>query len=330
LRKEDTIAISHDRKIFKAQTLIPHRPIQATIKQVLGGMFSGYYAQYEAFEPLLVQMMLAGARKWQEHSLRTREANHKSLLKMAQNLIKVLKFMMEDQVKVYLQAFTHVLFDQNTDLHWSKYSNNCQSFCDAVLHQTAFATLFPRREQLYRVASPGGPKLDYIMSFRTELQLGNMLEQSRLSIGPLTTFFKQLHNPTNVLNAAEDSVAQGADGNPSICTKLLAWNCQSDDCNLASHVWTNPAEFSSILQMHLLVDKSHYVQQPESEDGNPIPLTEIQWMQNRISVLQGIDSFVSSAAGIARSFQNRLGADESLMVESTSAIRYFTGLSVHL
>jgi hypothetical protein len=275
-------------------------------------MFSGYYSHYQPFEKLVVKMTASGAKRWQEHPLRSREASHKSLLKLARHLINPLKFIIEDHVKTYLRAFTHVMFNRNTNLHWDKYTNNCQNFCDAILHQTAFSTLFPPREQLYCLPSAKGGLLDFVLSFRTKPQLGDILEQSKISCGPLSTFFKQIHNPSNVIHSQEGTIEQVTQGNPLPCAKLMGWNCQSEDCGPADHIWTNPAEFSSILQLHLLLDRSHYVEENQREDADPVPMDDIGWIRNRIAVLQALDLFTSSAAGVARTFQARLVADESL------------------
>ena len=312
LRQETTVSVSPDRQISKAQTWLVHRPVQATIKQVLGGAFSGYYSLYEAFESFAVQMVLAGSKKWQQRPLRSREANYKSLSKMARKLVAPLKFMFGSNVKSFLQIFTRVLFDRNTDFRWSKYSNNCQSFCDMILSQPEFSTVFPRREQLQSRPSAKSSVLDYLISFRTHSQLGRTLEASRLSIGPLTTFFKQLHNPSNALSAQEGAVNVAYDGNPPLCARLMLWRCQSEDCSLADHVWTNPAEYTSILQLHLLLERSHYVQESKDEGGTSAPLNDLQWIENRVAVLQALDCFATAAAGIARTFQDRLAADESI------------------
>jgi hypothetical protein len=255
-------------------------------------------------------MVLTGSKNWQERPLRSREANYKSLSKTARNLIAPLKFIYGSNVKAFLQIFTRVSFDTNTDFRWSKYSNNCQSFCDLILSQPEFSTVFPRREQLQSMPSARGSVLDYLTSFRTNPQLGRTLEASRLSIGPLTTFFKQLHNPSNALSAQEGALNVAYDNNPPSCARLMLWRCQSEDCSLADHVWTNPAEHASILQLHLLLERSHYVNTDES--GTSAPLNDLQWIENRVAVLQALDCFATSAAGISRTFQDRLAANQSM------------------
>ena len=305
-RKASALAINHEREIFKAQLKVKDRPIQTAVKQVVSGIFSGYFSDQQAFEDLISKMVLAGAKRYKEHPLRSRDANRRTLLKLTRNLIGPLKLMMEKQVKLYLQIFVRVLFDKTTDLRWSQYSNNCQKFCDAIIHQPEFSTVFPRRMQLNIIPESEGHTLDYLLSFRTDEQLGHMIEQSRLSIGPISTFFKQLHNPTNVIEAQEGPVRQGAEGSPSLCARLLGWNCQSEDCNLIDHLWTNPPEFISMLQLHLLQGRNHYVRERSGESDIPVPLDDVEWIQNRVAVLQTIDCFVTSAAGLSRTFKQRL------------------------
>jgi len=306
--KQATLALSSDRKLFKAEAPTSRRVIQAVIKQVLGGAFAGYHEEDRGLESLITNMLYSGASKWKEHPLRPREENHKSLLTLARHLINVLKFMIGDRVNAYLHAFSRALFAKEADLRWARFTNNCQNFCDTILQQPCFSTIFPQESQLARFPTAQEAKLDYMLSFRTEKDLGDALLASKISSGPLATFFKQLHNPDNVLNAQADMVEQDASGNPANCAKLLAWPCQSEDCSVTNHIWTNPAEYSSILQMHLLVDRGHYLQDAQLET-EPEPLTDIQWAQNRIAVLQGMDTLVTSGGAVSRVFQDRWLAD---------------------
>jgi hypothetical protein len=66
-----------------------------------------------------------------------------------------------------------------------------------------------------------------------------------------------------------------------------------------------------MLQVQLMLDNSHYLQASASEEDNPVPLNEVQWVKNRLEILQANDSFATAAAGIARTFQNLLKNDNS-------------------
>lgn len=96
-----------------------------------------------------------------------------------------------------------------------------------------------------------------------------------------------------------------------MCAQIFAWRCHDRDYDLADHIWTNPAEFVSIIQFHLMLDNNHYLQSSANEEDNPIPLDEVQWVKNRLAILQANDSFATAAASIARTFQNRVKNDDS-------------------
>jgi hypothetical protein len=97
----------------------------------------------------------------------------------------------------------------------------------------------------------------------------------------------------------------------ALCAQVFAWRCHDQDCDLADHIWTNPAEFVSIIQFQLMLDNSYYLQASANEEDNLVPLDEVQWVKNRLAILQANYSFATAAAGIARTFQNRLKNDDS-------------------
>jgi hypothetical protein len=296
--------------LYKASGRLPQRPIQATIKQVVGGMFSGYYQHLKPLEDYVVKLLYAAAVKWTEKPLKSRQANYVTLRRHANAIIQPFRLIMDGYLIPYLKAITSVLFDRRTELRWGQYTNNCQNFCDAIIQQSVFSTVFPSSSQLYSLRTDRSARLDYVVSFRTEPQLGKAFDSSRLSIGLLSAFLKLLHRQTNVLEYQETQGRCHADDAP-LCAKIFAWRCHDKDCDLADHVWTNPAEFVSLLQFHLMLDKSHYLQNSTTEDGNPAPLDELQWAKNRLAILQANDSFATSAAAIARTFQNHLQGHES-------------------
>ncbi|KAF4625599.1 hypothetical protein G7Y89_g12566 [Cudoniella acicularis] len=256
-------------------------------------------------------MLLGAARKRTEKPLKSREANYSTLHGLGKIIITAFRFVMDGYLMPYLKSITRVLFDRDTELRWSQYTNNCQSFCDAKIQQPVFSTVFPPITQLYSLrADRSIALLDYVLSFRTNPQLGDALKSSCLSIGPLSAFLKLLHRQTNLLEYQETHGRRKADDTP-LCAQISAWRCHDQDCDLADHIWTNPAKFVSIIQFHLMLDNSHYLQTSTNEEENPVPLDEVQWVKNRPAILQVNDSFATTAAGIARAFQNRLKNDDS-------------------
>jgi hypothetical protein len=113
-----------------------------------------------------------------------------------------------------------------------------------------------------------------------------------------------------VLDYQENQGRHVSDDTP-LCAKVLVWRCQEKGCDLADHVWTNPAEFVSVLQFHLMLDRNHYFENNRSESKNLAPLDDVQWAKNRLAVLQALDSFLTSAAALAKTFQDRLESDTS-------------------
>ena len=299
------------RILYKASGRLPNRPIQATVKQVVGGIFSGYHEHLQPLEDLVVKMLLGAARKWTEKPLKSRQANYSTLRGLANAIITAFRLVLDGYLMPYLKAITRVLFDRSTDLRWSQYTNNCQNFCDAIIQQPVLSAVFPPIAQLYSLRIDRSIALfDYVLSFRTEPQLGDALKSSRLGVGPLSAFLKLLHRQTDVLEYQETHGRRKTNDTP-LCAQIFAWRCHDQDCDLADHIWTNPAEFISIIQFQLMLDNSHYLQASANKEDNLVPLDEVQWVKNRLAILQANDSFAAGAAGIARTFQNRLKTDDS-------------------
>ncbi|KAK6442751.1 hypothetical protein LTR95_000998 [Oleoguttula sp. CCFEE 5521] len=196
-RKGKTLALDPQRRLFEAEVVgSPHRT-QAVIKQILAGAFAGYHRRLQPLEDLLIKETLSCARKWREKPVATRQAKYNSVMKLAANIVTLMRIGFDDAVKLFLGRFVDALFDTNTTLSWNMYSNNCQHFCDALLHYSEFGTVFLTAESMQSFAKTEH-KLhghDYLISFRTETQLRKAIDASSLSIGPLSSFLKQLHHP---------------------------------------------------------------------------------------------------------------------------------------
>lgn len=308
------LAIDPHRHLYKTTRPLEHQPVQAAIKQVVGGAFSGYHPHLRALEDLVIKMFFKAAEKWREQPLKSRRANEKGLRQYAKTIVGVIKLGMDDHVQHYLKTLTDTLFDAKTNLCWEKYENNCQNFCDVLLTGDAFAHVFPSKDNLRSLRIKGDPCSDYVISFRTDPGLGEAVQSTGISIGPMTAFLKQVHRPTNVLLYQESQGRRNSPETP-LCARVFAWHCQSEDCDLADHVWTNPAELVSVLQFHLLSERNDYKAASADPEAEESPMTDIEWTRARLAVLQALDSFQTSAASISMAFQDRLKSEPSQMWE---------------
>ncbi|KAK0955857.1 hypothetical protein LTR91_022654 [Friedmanniomyces endolithicus] len=295
---EKILAIDPSRRLFHAKGWKLHRPIQAVIKQVVGGAFSGYHGRLAPLEDMIIQGTVVASRRWRMKPLASPQNNCACLLGHSARIVSAMKFGIDDHVAVYLNRLVDAVYNANTDLVFDRYQNNCQNFCNAMLHYSSFATVLPQAENVQSFRGPNNRAigLDYLLSFRTRRDLRQALEASRARIGPLSAFLKQLHHPDNVLDYR--SIQQNQ-REAAACAKVLASTCPDSDCTLADHVWTNPAELVSILQLHLLLEKEDY----EQEQAKSQFRSEAEWMQQSIQVLKTLDSFTTSAAALALAFQ---------------------------
>ncbi|KIW70389.1 hypothetical protein PV04_02662 [Phialophora macrospora] len=306
------LALDRKRQLYKSTRRLEHPPIQAAIKQVVGGAFAGYHAHLKPVEDRAILMLFDAASTWSEQPLKPRKANGQRLHLHAKNIINIMKPQLDVEIQSYIRTLAATMMGPGMNLGWNKYTNNCQNFCDSLLQGEVFAHVFPGRESLRGLPTQAANQdaVNYVISFRTAPELGKVVESTKLSIGPMTAFLKQVHRPTNVLQYQE-SQGRRTLNETQLCAQIFAWPCQSEECDLADHPWTNPAELVSMLQFHLLSDRGQYsyVADGEGPHGSLCPLSEVKWVRQRLAVLQALDSFVAAAAAINQAFQEKLASE---------------------
>ncbi|KAK0263171.1 hypothetical protein LTR35_017564 [Friedmanniomyces endolithicus] len=184
---EKILAIDPSRRLFHAKGWKLHRPIQAVIKQVVGGAFSGYHGRLAPLEDMIIQGTVVASRRWRMKPLASPQNNCACLLGHSARIVSAMKFGIDDHVAVYLNRLVDAVYNANTDLVFDRYQNNCQNFCNAMLHYSSFATVLPQAENVQSFRGPNNRAigLDYLLSFRTRRDLRQALEASRARIGPL-------------------------------------------------------------------------------------------------------------------------------------------------
>lgn len=292
LAPSPTLALSPKRIIYKKSVLTSKRIIHASIKHVLGGAFSGHIAARHALEDLLVRMLLTFTETYDANLLitKSRNYNREVLDNAAENLIRVLKFGIEDELTTYLRLFARRLFDQNLNLGWNAYRNNCQKFCKDFLGHSAFTTVFPPTPNIPSHTTP-----NYLLSFLSPALL-DKFNNGDICTGPVSLFFKEVHHEVDVIDSCETRLGRLR----RACDTIFMWPCQNDTCSLAKHVWGNPYEFVSVLQLHLLRERGQYLGHREDEPGI---MDDDEWRLNRRNVLSALDIFLTNTGAMQRAFR---------------------------
>lgn len=294
------IAISPDRKMYTCVRDAPNRISHASMKQVIGGLFSGHLRHWAETESAVITALIVESERFQERPTKSREYNLKMLRTCAARITEILKASLNDEVNCYIQHFASRLNDPKTDICWDQLSNNCQTFCKKLLSGSAFETIIPKENP---ASIKAGERPRYLLSFASE-RFGSLFDTERFKTTPSSEYLTEFH-----IN--EDEI-EYFDTWPDIprtksCAKLLCWPCLNHEtCTIGEHMWLMPHETISLLQLHIIRDRHQYrhnytTQDPKEDE--PAPLSDQEWFRNRLSVLLALDIFLGSAGALAASYQ---------------------------
>jgi hypothetical protein len=142
------------------------RRLNGSIKQSLGGLFSGHDQSWGKAESEIIHKFIDLSKAYFPGL--TREYNKmrsKELLEACWDLIGLFKEHMGPIVRIYLHQLLRQLWDPSVPLAWSQMSNNCQTFCDTLVLQTQFSTCFPLHRPGLDNADGADTAVNYLLSF---------------------------------------------------------------------------------------------------------------------------------------------------------------------
>ena len=176
--------------------------------------------------------------------------------------------------------------DPLIDLTWNQYPNNCQAFCNSILANQIFDTVLPSHNPIATTSQSQTPS--YLLSF-TSKNFGSVFDTSQYQTVPSAAYFREFHTNEDLIEYFDTWLAMPL-RNP--CSKLFCWPCLNKDT-------------SSILQLHLIRDRSSYNQNFNTDDPREEArvLIDEEWMSNRLQILLALDSFLGAAGGLSSSYQ---------------------------
>jgi len=278
---------------------------KAIMKQVVGGAFSGLSSIQ--LEDDVVKTLLRESRRNFDLS----PADEDRLLERSTNRVLVLmKQLIGPRIDVYLHSVSSKLLDPTTNLHWNFQTNNCQTFCDSLLDKEMFGSLLAPSsfapsdmDPLYLmsfVSRPGSYAKDRVTN-KFDVPSGLIEEY-------LLKFRYGRHDESDVLDTLQEYWYDwGAFGGPIYkYGDVFPWDCTEaygrypaicNDCNISKHVWAFPFDSFSVSALHLTKDRHLY---PPPDRKNPHLLTDLEWMQNRLTILLAQDVLLTAAAAMAK------------------------------
>ncbi|UZP32189.1 hypothetical protein NXS19_000005 [Fusarium pseudograminearum] len=317
------LVVSGDKSRSLMSTADPSlrkRKLNGSIKQCLGGLFSGHDQSWEKTENKTILKFLCLSKAYSPGL--TREYNKsraKKLLGACSDLIEPLKEHIGPTVRMYLHRLLHQLWDPAVPLAWSQTFNNCQTFCDKLVLQGQFSTCFPLRQPGLNNPDNTNTELNYLFSFCARFPSQS---EEAVIVSRLDEYFRSFHQEFDIIDHFRD-LEEGVSSGPLKCQNILLWDCATAACSLPDHIWLHPYESISILFFHVLRNYEMYSNYdwPGSTDNTAPAMSRMskclntrQWLRQRISVLQGIDILLSSLGALARVFsqmaQNQFTAEE--------------------
>jgi hypothetical protein len=189
------IAISPSRQVYTGVRSASNRDIHASMKQVLGGVFSGHQDGWLKDEIEIIGCFTAESTKFEENPMKSRSFNRSLLRKSAERIVTRIKALLSDKVQSYLMHFSSRIMDSRINLTWNQYSNNCQAFCKRLLAGESFDTVLPR-EKLLKIHSGQAPR--YLLSFTSE-NVGSFIDTSQYQTVPSAVYFREFHTGEDLI-----------------------------------------------------------------------------------------------------------------------------------
>jgi hypothetical protein len=199
------LVVSGDKSRLLMSTVDPSlrkRRLNGSIKQCLGGLFSGHNQSWQKAENEIVLKFL-DLSKAHLPGL-TREYNKlraKELLEACWDLVGLLNQHMGSTVRIFLHQLLRQLWDPSVPLAWSQTSNNCQVLCDKLVLQRQFSTCFPPHQPGLDNADDADAAVNYLFSFcaRFPSQPDEAIIVSRLD-----EYFRSFHQEYDIIDHFND------------------------------------------------------------------------------------------------------------------------------
>lgn len=269
--------------------------------QVIGGLFSGHMPKWAEAEDAVIKALMTESAQYEEKRTKSRSFNESRLRSAASRVADVLKSSFATEVSAYIRYFSSKLIEPAMDLRWNRLSNNCQIFCKKlIVDGGAFDTILPKARPL-DIADGSSPR--YLVSFASE-KFGSQYDSLRYHTTPSSAYLAEFHTGEDIIEYFDTWPHIPKE---KLCARLLCWPCQNDtDCSIAQHMWQFPHETISLMQMHILRNRtlySHNYQTMDPLENEPNLLTDEDWFRNRLSVLLGLDTFLGAAGSLSASYQ---------------------------
>lgn len=235
---------------------------------------------------------------------------------LLEGLLRKLRGVLGGPLETYLRSVVERLLDPDTSLTWDPIANNCQNFCNAVLDQSLFKSLFGGPER----AGQGRDPL-YVMSFVCPDEgYQQRIVRTKHDVAPglteeyLGNLYFGRHEESDLLDTCQEYWYDWAGLDKPLCNhgQLFPFDCtralagpkhdgfnDCGDCGLSRHLWAFPFDSWAMVSMHLARDPfAYYQRQPYDIDT---PEHHKSWFKGRLEVLHAQSVLCRAASAMVRS-----------------------------
>ena len=289
---------SHEPCLLQRSHLLSDRSVLCCVKRIYGAAFSGYPASTSDTRKSILDTFVLEARNCKFKPSKTVESRRRQLHRSAENVTRLVKEMLGDEVKKYLNRIASLLMDSDAKLTWHMIRNNCQRLIDRLLKGKDFEYTFPRLPKGFGWVGSTDlwknvPWPRYLISFGDRVEGKNIsIQQPNSSV---TKFCNSDFSDGDIIDFLELEIHQMGHNGGTSCFKdlselaLVIPQPDSEDYWQLSNnaLWDLPRDSLSILQYHLLRPSSKY----STISGQAFD--ETQWIQSRLRALHQIDIIAS-------------------------------------
>lgn len=288
------------------------------MKQVVGGAFCEI--RDVSLEHELIKALARESQNCVYEPMKRQQYDDEKLESATTRIVQMLRRLLEGKVKLYLETIVRRLFDPLIPLKWDIRTNHCQKFCDSLLDYEVFGSFMATKEGCHE-CPPSDPL--YLVSFLCQpgSYLPTMVRPKSKKMAPnglteeyLFRFYNHgNHDDSDIIdtlmNYWHDWGAFGRTLFPH--QKLFPWDCteacrmghedgelgiKCNKCSIMKHVWAFPFDSWSLVRLHISRDRTFYEPETHGEGA----LSDVDWMQNRLDVLDSLQALNAIAVAIVQ------------------------------
>lgn len=310
---------TQERGFYWEYRRIDPRSTLGSLKRVYGGAFSGYPDSSAEKDTAAIDCLVRVAEECKIDPRKGIASQQKRLQLRADELVGHIRERIGTEVTKYLKRIAQLLMDPDTKMSWSMFGNNCQKMVNRLLGGKDFEYSFPRLPPDFGLQDGAGDDARfrwprYLISFGNHIEgLGISIDQPNSAF---SRFFRSKSTDLDVVEYLEAAQQRAPKSFPNWLSQLIICGNTDMDTNssladASDALWELPRDAISLLQSHLLLPAHKYC----TASGQP--LTDSQWIENRLRILRLLDIFSSLTGGLGNALLSMFSSTPSLISEVT-------------